>query len=50
MRGDAGHQVSGQGDEPAAAGDGIDKAAEKDQRQNDKQDLWRKFHEKPLFS
>jgi len=37
MGGDTGHQIGGQRDDPAAAGDGVHKAREKHERQDDEQ-------------
>ena len=47
---DTGHEIGRQRDESAAAGDRVDKAAEKDERQNNDQNLRCEFHENiPLF-
>ena len=47
---DTGHEIGRQRDESAAAGDRVDKAAEKDERQNNKQDLRCEFHgDSPRF-
>ena len=49
MGGDTGHQIGGQRDDPAAAGDGVHKAREKHERQDDEIGDRRQLHKNDLF-
>ena len=45
VRRQAGRQVGGDGEQAAAAGDGIDHAGQEDGRQDDQEDVQRGFHQ-----